>query len=175
MRILSWATSFFTRVWRWLFPGDQGAALEAGEIALRVILGIAALLVLVQTVRFVAARVRRGRGRRASSTDAAARTQTAAEWEVLARSAAEDGRWRDAALFLYQAVLHRLAERDRVRLHPAKTPRDYRREIRQDAQLLDRWVTFVGRFEPLAFGPGAPDPDAYERLRSAAEPLGTRG
>ena len=99
----------------------------------------------------------------------------AAEWEVRARSAAAEERWRDAALALYQALLYRLDERGAVRYDAAKTPGDYRREARRDqgtARLLDG---FLRAWEPVAFGSRGADASGYSGLRELAAEGGVRG
>jgi hypothetical protein len=99
----------------------------------------------------------------------------ASEWEALARRAAAEERWRDAALALYQALLHRLDERGAVRYDAAKTPGDYRRESRHDlgaARMLDG---FLRAWEPVAFGGRGADATGYSGLRELAAEGGVRG
>ncbi len=99
----------------------------------------------------------------------------AAEWEAQARRAAAEERWRDAALALYQALLHRLDERGAVRYDAAKTPGDYRRESRRDpgvANMLDR---FLRAWEPVAFGGRGADAAVYSGLRELTAESGVRG
>lgn len=99
----------------------------------------------------------------------------AAEWEARARRAAAEERWRDAALALYQALLHRLEERGAVRYDAAKTPGDYRRESRHNlgaARMLDG---FLRAWEPVAFGGRAADAAGYSGLRELAAEGGVRG
>jgi hypothetical protein len=95
------------------------------------------------------------------------RPRSASDWEAAARRAAQEGRFREASLALYQALLLRLDARGAVRFDPAKTPGDYRREARghPEARVL---ASFLRAFEPVAFGGRSLDPDGYERLRAAA-------
>ncbi len=98
----------------------------------------------------------------------------AAEWEARARSAAAAGRWREAALALYPALVLRLDERGAVRFDDSKTPGDYRREARRGP--LGRPVDqFLRGFEPVAFGNRPLDGSGYERLKAAAAEAGARG
>lgn len=97
-----------------------------------------------------------------------ARARTAAEWEEEARRAAAEGRYREAAVALYQALLLRLEAAGAVRYDPAKTPGDYRREARRDPRAAGALTAFLRGFEPAVFGGRALDGEGYERLRAAA-------
>jgi len=101
-----------------------------------------------------------------------ARARTAAEWEDEARRAAAAGRFRDAAVALYQALLLRLEAAGALRYDPAKTPGDYRRETRRDPRAAGALTAFLRGFEPVVFGGRALDGDGYERLRAAAAGAG---
>jgi hypothetical protein len=101
-----------------------------------------------------------------------ARARTTAEWEEEARRAAAAGRYRDAAVALYQALLLRLEAAGALRYHPAKTPGDYRREARRDPRATGALTAFLRGFEPVAFGGRALDGEGYERLRAAAAGAG---
>ncbi|HEY0153491.1 MAG TPA: DUF4129 domain-containing protein [Longimicrobium sp.] len=101
--------------------------------------------------------------------------RTAADWEGAARRAASEGRLRDASLALYNALVLRLDARGALRFDPAKTPGDYRREVRANPEVARPFAAFVRGFEPVVFGGRALDPDGYERLRAAAGEAGARG
>lgn len=101
--------------------------------------------------------------------------RTAADWEGAARRAAAEGRLRDASLALYNALVLRLDARGALRFDPAKTPGDYRREVRANPEVARPFAAFVRGFEPVVFGGRALDPDGYERLRAAAGEAGARG
>jgi len=101
--------------------------------------------------------------------------RTAADWEGTARRAAAEGRLRDASLALYNALVLRLDARGALRFDPAKTPGDYRREVRANPEVARPFAEFVRGFEPVVFGGRALDPDGYERLRAAAGEAGARG
>lgn len=104
-----------------------------------------------------------------------ARARTAGEWEDEARRAAAAGRFRDAAVALYQALLLRLEAAGILRYDPAKTPGDYRREARRDPRAAGALGTFLRGFEPVVFGGRALDAAGYDRLRGAAGEGGARG
>lgn len=120
---------------------------------------------------------RGGEGRRAVERGPAlnARGRTAAEWEEEARRAAADGRYREAATALYQALLLRLEAAGALRYDPAKTPGDYRRETRRDPHASGALTAFLRGFEPAVFGGRTLDGEGYERLRAAAAGAGGHG
>lgn len=99
---------------------------------------------------------------------AGARARSAPEWDALASRLAREGRYREAALALYQALLLRLEAAGALRYDAAKTPGDYRRETRPHprGRALGE---FLRGFEPVAFGGRALAADGYERLRRTAE------
>jgi hypothetical protein len=104
-----------------------------------------------------------------------ARARTAGEWEEEAARAAAAGRFRDAAVALYQALLLRLEAAGVVRYDPAKTPGDYRREARRDPRASGALSSFLRGFEPVVFGGRALDAAGYDRLRGAAGEAGAHG
>lgn len=104
-----------------------------------------------------------------------ARARTAGEWEEEARRAAAAGRFRDAAVALYQALLLRLEASGILRYDPAKTPGDYRREARRDPRAAGALSAFLRGFEPVVFGGRALDAAGYDRLRGAAGEAGAHG
>ena len=141
-----------------LFVGALGGALV---LAYLVILGL----------RAWRARVRR----REIADVAAAAPASAHDWQSAARQAAAAGDWRAASLATYQAVIHRVAERGDIRLHEAKTPGDYRRELRRArSELTPLLEAFVRVFEPAAYGRSSLDSEYFARLRESAAPLGVR-
>jgi hypothetical protein len=109
----------------------------------------------------------------AHSVAANARARSAAEWEDEARRAAAEGRYREASMALYQALLLRLEAAGALRYDPAKTPGDYRRETRRDPRAAGALTAFLRGFEPAVFGGRPLDGEGYERLRAAA--AGTAG
>lgn len=168
-----WAWTGIGELLEWLAPGLDAASPAWSLLArsLVVLLGLVGLGVLAYLARLGLGSLRR---RTRSPEGGGPRTvrRTASEWEKVAALAAEEGRWRDAVIALYQTVIHRLAQDERLRLDPAKTPGDYRRELRGDPEtgpLLDR---FVQRWEPLAFGRREAGPGAWSELRALARALG---
>jgi len=113
----------------------------------------------------------RGRERRSRAqeeTGAAAPPRGVAEWEEEARRAAAEGRLRDAALALYQALLLRLEAQGAVRYDAAKTPGDYRLETQAKPEPARVLNDFLRGFEPVAFGNRPLDAAGYDALRRAA-------
>lgn len=163
----------------WLAPGLQSASPAWGFVgrAALVVLAVAGVGVLVHLARLWigSLRAERRAGRRGRPESAAGIVLSADDWEARARSAAGEERWRDAVMDLYQAVIHRLAQEDRVRLDPGKTPGDYRRELRGDPRTAPRLDRFVRRWEPVAFGGRAAGRRTWHELLELARPLGTRG
>jgi hypothetical protein len=168
--------AFLGRVWTaiWDFIG-AGRLMEAGGPAFERILmaalvavALAILFHLIYTaVQGVQPGDRRARGA-AAGGGAGTRPRTAAEWDAAARDAAARGRYREAALALYQALLLRMDARGAVRYDPAKTPGDYRREAQRRPEDARTLGTFLRGFEPVAFGGRVLDGDGYVRLRDAA-------
>lgn len=104
---------------------------------------------------------------RRPGTGAPAAPDPPEDWAAAAETAARQGRYRQAALALYQALLDRLDRGGLIRIDPAKTPGDYRRELRRTSP-APAFDAFCRIFEPLAFGRSVPDRTAYERLSAAA-------
>lgn len=146
-----------------------------------IVVGVLALAALLIAAHFAGAIARLWRGRERTrgaerrSAGAAPLPLGAADWEDRARRAAADGRWRDAARALYQALLLHLAERGAVRYDPSKTPGDYRREVRGDAEASRALNSFLRLWEPIVFGGRAIDGSAYERLRATTAEASARG
>lgn len=103
----------------------------------------------------------------AGAAEPGARARTAPAWDALAAKLAGEGRYREAALALYQALLLRLETAGALRYDPAKTPGDYRREARPHPQGR-ALAAFLRGFEPVAFGGRPIAADGYERLRATA-------
>lgn len=162
---------------RRLFPGLD---LSGGQSQLTewLLIGLMAAVAVGILLHLTGATSRWKRGRDRAGAFALAGVEggpaSAGEWEERARAAAAAGRWREAALSLYPAVVLRLEERGAVRFDPAKTPGDYRREARRGSfgRPLE---AFVRGFEPVAFGKRPLDAAGYERLRAAAAEAGARG
>jgi hypothetical protein len=130
---------------------------------------------IVNTLSRLDGRGTRAAARRGPGAGIDARARTAAEWEEEARRAAAAGRFRDASVALYQALLLRLEAAGVVRYDPAKTPGDYRREARRDPRASGALTQFLRGFEPAVFGGRALDAAGYDRLRGAAGEAGAHG
>lgn len=111
---------------------------------------------------------------RQAKAGAPGRPRDAHGWEEEARRLAAQGRYRDAAVALYQGMLLRMEAAGAVRYDPAKTPGDYRMEARPHS-LARPLGAFLRAFEPAVFGGRRMDADVYERLRGAAAEAGARG
>lgn len=94
------------------------------------------------------------------------------EWAARARHAQEEGRFREAALALYRAVVLHLEVQGAVRFHQAKTPGDYRREVRATPEARPLFDRFVRLLLPLAFGAEVPQAGMFDELRRAAARIG---
>ena len=165
----------------WIFErlSGVGAVQEAGPAVFYVVVALlaAAAIGLLAHI-FYTSGIAFSRDRGAAYRDDAVGPRgprTAADWEGAARRAAADGRLRDASLALYNALVLRLDARGALRFDPAKTPGDYRREVRGNPEVARPFAAFVRGFEPVVFGGRALDPDGYERLRAAASEAGARG
>jgi hypothetical protein len=161
----SWISSQLLR----MLPDSVPPALGWLVLGLLVLLAAWSLAVLV---RGELARRRPRSQVAAGAIHAAPRWRDTAAWEAAARDAAATGRFRDAALALYVAVVLRLEERGTVRYHSGKTPGDYRREARADPTSGHSFDLFIRRFLPVAYGPRTPDAISFDALRSAAAALG---
>ena len=160
------------------FLPDPDWSSPGWELVVRLLFGAGALLGLVLLVYLAVLGVRAWRGRdrrRRAEAELAAGPLTAAVWEARAVEAAGRGDWREAAQALYQAVVLRLGDRGLVQVDPAKTPGDYRREMRRgDPASLPHLDGFLRGFQRVAYGRAEPGPGQYDRLRSSARGLGAR-
>ena len=133
---------------------------------------VATLLVIIGHLVWTAVQAARmGADDPASATaDGSPRTRprTAVDWEAEAARLAAEGRLREAAAALYQALVLRLDARGAVRFDPSKTPGDYRREARKHADASRSLTAFLRLFEPVAFGGRGLDATGWERLKAAA-------
>ena len=167
-----WRRQLFARLGEWL--GRFGDLRSDNPVVYWLVIGVlvAAGLAIVGYLLWNTLTRLQERGtappRTAGAPDAVnARARTAAEWEDEARRAASAGRFREAAVALYQALLLRLEAAGALRYDPAKTPGDYRREARRDPRAAGALTAFLRGFEPVVFGGRALDGEGYERLRAA--------
>jgi hypothetical protein len=130
-------------------------------------LALAAVLLILHVVRALARREPPTFRRRAAGASVVPASPEP-DWYALAERAAGSGRFPQAALALYQALLTRLRDRGLIRLDPAKTPGDYRRELRGHPAVAGAMDRFLAAFEPMVFGGRAADREAFERIRERA-------
>lgn len=149
------------------FPGlgEPGARLLSW-----IVLGLGVLFLVSLLVRRVRDRTpRRATDRRGIAPSPEPRD--AAGWMAWARSAARDGRLRDAATGVYQATILTLDAHGALRYREWKTPGDYALEV-SPAEVRDPFKDFLGRFLEIAFGPAEPTAEAFEALSARAKRLG---
>jgi len=133
-------------------------------------LAIAAVLLLGHLVwtALQAARRAEPEGESTGGKAVKPKPRTAADWEAEAARLSAEGKLREAAAALYQALLLRLDGRGAVRFDPSKTPGDYRREARPHPEAARALTAFLRLFEPVAFGGRGLDREGWERMRLAA-------
>ena len=135
----------------------------------------ASIALLASLVALVVARVAYVAYARREWSEGGARRRAAVRggdpW-VLARELSQAGRFTEAAHALYAALLARLAQSERLRLHPSKTAGDYARELRARASAaFPRFRDFARAYDVVVYGLGWCDRDRYERLYALAAPL----
>ena len=172
--IREWLAGVFSRLWAWI--GEQLSAFAGLKVSHPWIwwavvgwLVITVLALLAHLVWSTLQAARRGEDAEpAAARTRRARPRTAADWEAEAARLAAEGRLREAAAALYQALLLRLDGRGAVRFDPSKTPGDYRREARPHPEAAKALGAFLRLFEPVAFGGRGLDAEGWERMRLAA-------
>ena len=90
------------------------------------------------------------------------RDESSAHLLALARSAAREERWHDAASALVRAALRTLDERGRLRFDPSRTAGEARRLLRDPA-----FDTFEREATTTLFADGAATPERFGRLDAA--------
>jgi hypothetical protein len=179
-----WLSEAWAAVRRWFGSWFPSVQLDEGGMALLAWLVTALLVVVAAAVllHFIGllATGRRSRERRSREKGSGNREEIsgptgADEWEERARQAAAEGWWREAVLALYQALLLRLESRGTLRYDAAKTPGDYRSEVRADPAAARLFNEFLRGFEPAVYGTRRPDRQVWERLESLATEVGARG
>ena len=86
-----------------------------------------------------------------------------------AENLAAAGDYMRAAHALYQAVLRRLADHERIRVHSSKTSGDYARDLRRrGSPLAAGFQAFGRRFDRVVFGAGVCTADDFAALRRDA-------
>ncbi len=114
-------------------------------------------------------RVRIVRGNAAEAI-AAGPSATAEQWLRQADDAAARGRWREAALALYPALVLKLDRQGALRYDRSKTPGEYRRETRRNGDAHRLLDGFLRGWEPVAFGGQPLDSTGYATLRRTLVP-----
>lgn len=177
-----WLLARAARVFAWISEhlGFLSALRHTSPVVFYLIIGwlAAALVALVAHIVWTALQVaRRGEGGTVSAGKAPGpgKPRAAADWEAEAARLAGEGKLREAAAALYQALLLRLDALGAVRWDASKTPGDYRREARKDPEAARALGGFLRLFEPVAFGGRDLDADGWERLKSAAAQGAARG
>jgi hypothetical protein len=177
-----WLAERWAGFWEWVRGWLPSVQLDSEQLRLLgyLVVGVLMVFAVVVLLRLAGVTARWWGGRDLGAVAAGAQPvgedgNDAAYWEARAARAAEAGEWRAAAHALYQALLLRLDEHGALRYDAAKTPGDYRREVRRDPRLGGAFDAFLRGFEPVAFGNRALDGTGYGRLRSLAEGMATRG
>ena len=167
-------------IFSWI--GDQLAALsrlrDTNPVLFWIIVGwlaLSAVAIIAHLVWTAVQASRREERAPATARTKAPRARTAADWEAEAARLAAEGKLREAAVALYQALLLRLDALSVVRFDASKTPGDYRREARGDADASRALTGFLRLFEPVVFGGRALDAEGWERMRRAAAEGAARG
>ncbi len=135
--------------------------------------GLTVLAVALAFLAFVAYRfarpylwTRRARARAAAT--ALAQDGDAAALRARALAAASEGRYHDAAALLWASALRALDEVGRVRYDAARTPGEWRREVRDPA-----FDAFARDAVIALFGEGAVDEALVTRMRRAYDAIVT--
>jgi hypothetical protein len=138
-------------------------------LALAVLTGLAILLIH----RWASGAERRRGARSRPASDAAVEPLDARGWASRARSAAAEGRYREAASGLYQATILEMDAAGRLRYRDWKTPGDYALEVPREDPVRTGFLAFLADFVTVAFGPVEPDASSYATLSSRAAALGS--
>jgi hypothetical protein len=149
------------RFFGWLF--DSAQRIPGGRATVITVVSLVVLLILARL--FLAAEwdnaMPRARGRSLRPV----RIDPWSEAEALAAA----GDYMGAAHSLYQGVLRRLAQSERLRLHPSKTTGDYARELRRrGAPQVESFRAFGRRFDRVVFGAGVCTRDDFQSMLADA-------
>jgi hypothetical protein len=170
-----WLWNALAALARWLAPHAElsPSAWSTVGLVFRVLGAVLGLALIVYLFFLTIRAIRRRRRSALRAAEQPAAAASAEDWEALAQAAAARQDWRAAAMALYQAVLMRLSREGALALDRAKTPGDYRRDLRNgDGVLAARFDAFLRGFERIAYGASAPGPDHYGRLTASAAVLG---
>jgi len=123
-----------------------------------VVLALAAVACIYAYIRFMRLPARQHRA--ALRPVPIAASASSAELIAVARAAARDERWHDAASALARAALRTLDERERLRFDPARTPGEARRLLHDPA-----FDAFEREATTALFAAHAATPERFARLR----------
>lgn len=167
--ILGRALTAIGNFFEWL--ADLLRGLPGGERTVLVIMAIIAALIIARIV--IAARWRQ-EGARGGALGRSGRVTRLDPWAE-AQALAAAGNHTAAAHALYQAVLRRLAETERLRVHRSKTSGDYVRELRRrGSPLAGPFQAFGRRFDRVMFGVGVCSPAEFDALLRDASAIPDR-
>lgn len=150
------------------------ASLDSGHPVLaRVIFWIALVALLGVLVHFglVAWRIYRATVRppRAATTPTGMRLEDARAYRDRADAMARDGRFTDALAYRFIALLLELERSRALQFDPSKTPAEYIREARLDAEGRASFVVLVERLYRHVFGAEPCDAHTYYEFGAAAQ------
>jgi uncharacterized protein DUF4129 len=141
-----------------------------GSVNARVALIATVLLVATMIVARVIVARRLTEGRRHRGLGVRANRGENADYWIVARDEAANGRYADACHALYAAVLDTLAREGLVTFHASKTSGDYGRELRRaGVHVVADFRSFARQFDRVIFGELSVNADDYARLRALAE------
>jgi len=166
-RILNWIVEKIDE----LFGGLATATQKVPMVG--VIIGYAIIGAAIIGLAFVGYRIaRRLTSRRdapvAALGEALPPSTNADELYALARDAARSGNAAPAVALLYQAALVLLDRVDRIAYDPSRTPGEYRRLVRRNAQAIaDAFDALARLFVAVAFGRASADADDWLRADAA--------
>lgn len=132
---------------------------------------IVALLGVLVHFGHVAWRIYRATVRppRASTTPTGMRLEDARAYRNRADAMARDGRFTDALAYRFIALLLELERARAVQFDPSKTPAEYIREARLDAEGRASFVVLVERLYRHVFGAEPCDAGTYHEFGAAAQ------
>lgn len=166
--------TLFLRFVNWLERAIGRAIDAAGDIqAVRwAAIALLAVIVAAAVARIVWYWVLERRALQRLERAAGARLAGGEDPLLAARRAAGSGDHTAAAHLLYRALLMRLAGRERLRLHPAKTSGDYARELRsRNSKVAAPFREFSRLYERAVYGSADVNPAMWEQLHSLAGPI----
>lgn len=157
------------RVWDWILEQLEQAedAIGGMDARLAAIIVVSVVAVGVLVALLVAGPIRRGRRDQRASVDVFGDdTRSAAELRAAADAAAAQGRWADAVLDRFRAVLRSLEDRTVLDPRPGRTADEGAREAGvRLPPCADDLVRAARLFDDVCYGDaeGRPDDDAFLR------------